>query len=616
MICTAPPVVPFVMGPVWAKTPEGQWNLPERTLGWQVIGWIGANLLLDGEPFPLTGEQIRLILWIYAIDEHGRFVYRDIVLQRMKGWGKDPIAAVIAAVEFVGPCRFGGWAADGSPIAVEAKSAWVQITAVSEEQTKNTMALMMAIFTKECIARHGIDLGKQKIYAHHAARRIEITSSNWRSMEGNRPTFVIRNETHHWLTSNDGLEMHKVIRRNLGKIAGGQARAMSITNAFSPGENSVAEAQRTSYMAQIENRAINTGMLYDTLEAPIGSTLLPVFTRWDDAGNEITEHEPDGVTKVPPSEEVVREHLRRILDAVRGDAWWLDLDRLIEEILDSETSIEEAKRFYFNSVTLGDDAAFDPEDIRKTADPVAVDARRGPVDFLRCSWTRVRPDEPVVVFGDGSKSDDSTGLVGCRLSDGYVFTIGVWQKPPGGRGRSWLAPREEIDARVHEAVGQMSSSGNFIQGRFNVVAFWFDPSHTKDDETAGRYWDTLIDAWHIEFGDRMQYWAVRDGDRRSAIAWDMTSPTRQVDFVMAVERFTDELESHAFMHDGHPTLVTHLQNSRASLTSHGWSISKASRTSRKKIDLAVCAIGARMLRRLVAVKGLDVEEDKSGKVWW
>jgi hypothetical protein len=33
----------------------------------------------------------------------GRFVYRKGVLQRMKGWGKDPLLAVICLVELVGP---------------------------------------------------------------------------------------------------------------------------------------------------------------------------------------------------------------------------------------------------------------------------------------------------------------------------------------------------------------------------------------------------------------------------------------------------------------------------------------------------------------------------------
>ena len=33
----------------------------------------------------------------------------------MVTWGKDPLGAVLIALEFVGPCRFAGWAAQDMP---------------------------------------------------------------------------------------------------------------------------------------------------------------------------------------------------------------------------------------------------------------------------------------------------------------------------------------------------------------------------------------------------------------------------------------------------------------------------------------------------------------------
>lgn len=619
-----PPVIPNCLGPSWQRNEDGTWLLPERTLGWEIIGWIAENLQLDGEPVSLTLEQMRLILWIYAIDEFGRWVYRDLVLQRMKGHGKDPIAAMLCAVEFVGPCRFSHWAtaADvaraakrglvievGDPVAKENVNAWVQVVAVAQEQTKNTMQLLASIFTKACIEKHGIDLNKEKIYAYGAQRRIEISSSSWRAMEGNRPTFVIRNETHHWRPALEGDQLAGVIRRNLGKSKNGSARGMSITNAYSPGENSYAEVQRNAYLAMLEGLVPDTGTMYDSLEAPLGTTLIPPYTRIEDDDGVlmmvVEKYEADGIREaqmVMPDHDTIRFHLRRILMAVRGDAVWLDVDRLIEEILSDEMPAEESKRFYLNSVNLGDDASFNPEDLAATIHPSIAESRRGwEGDPLRVGWSIVAPSDPIAIFGDGSKSNDSTGLVGCRLSDGYTFTIGVWQKPKGERGRNWLAPRDEIDTRVHEAFE-----------RFNVVGFWFDPSHTKDDEDETRYWDILVDAWHQQWGDQLQAWAQLSGDRRSSVGWDMTSPQRQVDFVNAVERFTDELESRIFLHDGHPALLDHLRNARRNMTIAGLSISKASRNSKKKIDLAVCAVGARMLRRVIMNAGLPEKPRSRG----
>jgi hypothetical protein len=94
------------IGPTWAKNEDGSWLLPERTLGWQIAMWCTTWLRgMDGKPWKFTPEQLRFVLWWYAVDENGRFTYRTGVLQRMKGWGKDPLLAVISLVEFVGPSR-------------------------------------------------------------------------------------------------------------------------------------------------------------------------------------------------------------------------------------------------------------------------------------------------------------------------------------------------------------------------------------------------------------------------------------------------------------------------------------------------------------------------------
>ncbi len=175
--------------------PEG---LPDRTLGWEILGWTADYLLQpDGpraeQPWNFTDEQVRFVLWWYAIDESGRFLHRSGVLRRMKGWGKDPLGAALCAVEFVGPCRFGGW--DGeNPIAVPHPAAWIQTAAVAKEQTRNTMTLFPGMLSRRAIEEYEIDLGKEIIYAHHGRRRIEAVTSSPRTLEGGRPTFVLKNE--------------------------------------------------------------------------------------------------------------------------------------------------------------------------------------------------------------------------------------------------------------------------------------------------------------------------------------------------------------------------------------------------------------------------------------
>jgi hypothetical protein len=640
---TPPP--PVSLGPTWAINPAWtpgsstfKYILPERTLGWQIQAWVegipelgvpgNINSLDDtdewGQPLPFrfTGEQLRFVLWMYAVDEHGRFIFRDIVLQRLKGWGKDPLAAVIAAVELVGPSRFHGWAAndypdfnlrENDPVGRRHQRAWIQIAAVSKAQTRNTMTLFPGLFTQACIEEHRIDLGKEIIYAHGGKCRIEAVTSSPRALEGGRPTLVIKNETHHWLQNNEGHEMSEVIDRNVTKSKGGTARTLSITNAYNPGEDSVAQQERESWEEEVASGWRVTTM-YDSLEAHKDALMyLPdVWTGTDEETGKKQYREP--------TEDEVRAYVSAVVEAVRGDADWLDVEAIVDKILKpapgKENSVSTSRRFYYNQVLAAEDSWVHPEAISRAIDPFVTAARkRDGADQLRVGWDVVGKDEPIVMFFDGSKSRDSTGLVGCRLSDGYTFVIGIWQQPKGERGKKWLSPRGEVDHRVDEA-----------HKRFNIVAFFADPSHALDDEDDTRYWDGHIDGWHQRYGDRYLTWATKTGDMQHSVMWDMTSPVHQQSFVKAAERFVGELEAlndieeyaPAFLIDGHPSLITHLKNARAydHPKGYGTSLHKGSRTSKRKIDLAVCAVGARLLRRLVLNRKKEEEKkDDIGAIW-
>ena len=234
---------------------------------------------------------------------------------------------------------------------------------------------------------------------------------------------------------------------------------------------------------------------------------------------------------------------------------------------------------------------------------------------LKAGWL-VAPDEPIVMFFDGSKSDDSTGLVGCRISDGYCFVIGIWAKPAGERGKRWLSPRGAVDERVDEAFK-----------RFNIVAFWGDPSHTKDETDDSSYWMGMLDKWMRKHKDKLdaRHWPVKSGLRKHAINFDMTGPDRQKAFIEGAEQFVADMETlndieefePAFEIDGHPALVNHLKNAIRYAHPSGWgtTLIKDARDSPRKIDLAVCAVGARMLRRIVLNLVEEEEVEEPGVIW-
>ena len=149
------PQPPHMIGPTGRRRWTVDWYLPERTLGWEVLNWVAEYVLTPGgdhagEPFMPTLEQARFVLWWYAVDENGQFVYRDGVLRRMKGWGKDPLAALSLWLSCVARWRSRIFRCKGDPVGKPRYAAWIQIAAVSQEQTKNTFSLFPVMIARGC----------------------------------------------------------------------------------------------------------------------------------------------------------------------------------------------------------------------------------------------------------------------------------------------------------------------------------------------------------------------------------------------------------------------------------------------------------------------------------
>jgi hypothetical protein len=367
---------------------------------------------------------------------------------------------------------------------------------------------------------------------------------------------VLLNETHHWAANNDGHDMADVIERNATKSPGGMARTLRITNAYEPGMDSQAERDRESWEKNQEKGG-KMRMLYDSLEANAKAPLTP-------------------------------EDAPEVVATIRGDSVWLDVDSIVESILDTRNPASRSRRFWYNQITAAEDAwmtAEEWDDIKMTE-----------FDYP------ASPGDDIVAFFDGSKSDDTTGLVGCRMSDGFVFRIASWSKPAGERGKGWIVPREAVDVAVDTMFTE-----------YNVKAFFADPSDVRDDE-GERFWEPMIDKWHRQYGRGLEFWAVRSGDRLHSISWDMRSKQRTAVFTEAAMRFCTEVQDHSFKHDGSRALRSHVLNARRRPNEFGISLGKEHRESPRKIDLAVCAVGARMLRRMLLNKEPGGKPPRSGKV--
>lgn len=410
-------------GPTWRRTPDGKWDLPERTLGWQILGWCAEYLNnFDGTPsLRLTPEQARIILWWYAVDERGRFIYRQGVIQRLKGHGKDPLLAVIAIIEFVGPSRFVGWDKNGDPIGERHPNAWVQIAAVNQAQTRNTMTLMPSLMSQRLIDMHGIKPGAELYRAHGGKVRMEAVTSSFRALEGGRSTFVMLNETQHWIQGNNGIQMHKTVARNAAKVG---SRFLAVTNAFLPGEDSVAEKMRRGYDEILDGRRKDPGLMYDSIEAN------PLTPLTEDA-------------------------LRIVIPIIRGDSTWLKVEDVIASVLDPTQSASDSRRMWLNQIVAAEDAIYGPEHWL----PLEVE---GAV---------LEPGDEIVLGFDGGKSDDATVLVALRVKDKVAFVLHLQERPPnwptGKDAPKWQVDRDKVDTAVHEAFRLYK-----VRGFYADVALW------------------------------------------------------------------------------------------------------------------------------------------------
>lgn len=546
---------PVKIGPTWQY--DNGWELPAHTLGWRVIAWCGYWLRdKRGKPWKFTPEQTRFILWYFALDSSGAFLYHSAVLQRLKGWGKDPVAACLGVAAMFADVNFDHWEGD-RPVGRDEPNAWVQMVAVSLTQTQNTMKLFPSLISSEARKRYGIQVGKRNIWGLGDTRQIEAVTASVMAIEGGRPTLTVRNETQNWNQSNGGHDMAGAIEGNAAKSEGGAARMLDICNAYRPGEDSVGQRAREAYEATLdpEKGNVDFGVMYDSLEAP---ALAPLTL----------------------------EAAPAVVQAVRGDAVWLDAaGRINKSIANPANSPSESRRKWYNQITAAEDAWVTPQEL----------------DLLEAPSEVVGAGEEVAIFLDCAKNDDATGLVGVRMSDGHVFTIGMWQRPPGRRGDHWLVPCADVSERVDETFE-----------KYRVVGFFGDPGHALDDEEQESMWMPWFDKWHRKYGKRLRIWAK--GSAKSsgghAVLFDMSARDVSRSFAEAVAYSLAEIRSQAFTYDADARLRKHILNARRYPVNGVVSIAKENRESKRKIDLAICMVGARMVRRKI------LNQRKRGGATW
>lgn len=524
----------------------------DRSLGLLAWAWIEYFCVhgpgdVQGEPVELDGEFGGYIVDAYALREDGRRIYDSAVISRGKGRAKSELAGFIGLFEGLGPCRFAGWATGG-------------------EVYEDPWGLG---FRYEYAS--GEPMGRPVTYPFIRCLATEEDQS------GNTYDNIHFNLT-------EGL---------LAQVPGVDA---GLTRTFLPGGGEIVPSTASS---SAKDGGKETCTIFDETHLYVTPELRRMYKTVDRNCRKRKDAQPwalQTTTMYQPGDESVaektherakliaegksraarllydhreapakvdladREQVIAALREVYGPfADVLDLDGIVDnEFYNVEKDVEESRRYFFNQPTAARDAW-----VTKPQWAACADA------------TQVMADGAMIaMFFDGSTSDDATGLVGCEMLTGHLFKLGCWEKPQGPQAAGWRVDRSDVD-RVVRATFE----------RFDVCAFFAD---VKDFES-------YVDAWATDLGRRLLVDAT-GGRYRHAVAWDMRG--RNKEFTEATMRMLVDIKAGDLTHDGDSQFTRHVLNARRRPNQYGVAISKTGRESPHKIDLAVCAIGARMARRV------------------
>lgn len=517
---------------------------------------------VQGVPVTHGDEYTGFIVDCYALSQNGRRLYDSAFISRPKGCDKSGLGGRFVLFEGLGPCRVlredpddpdspprvaeGGEVyrdpyglgfeyvyEPGEPMGRHVTSPHIRCMATEEEQTGNVYDTVLLNLQEGPLAaamERKDDAGLTRVLLPGGGEITPSTASS-ASKDGGRETFVDFDETHLY-DKPELRRMYATVTRNLRKrkrIA--ETWYLETTTMYQPGANSVAEETYKLAEQISEGKTKRDRLLLDH--------------RWGE---------------IAPADMADEALLGAALADAYGDALaWNHLPGLIDQVLDPRAFLTDSIRYFLNNQASAENAWIVDHEWANVARADLVVARK----------------EPITLGFDGSRGryrgiTDATALVGCRVSDGHLFELGVWEQPAGATGEKWSPPVPVILAAVKEAFDN-----------FSVVGFYADPAK----------WESHVVSWEAEFGSRLKVKA----SRANPVSWWMTGG-RSVQTVRALEQFRSAVLDGELSHDGSSPLTRHVLNARMMRGNRAGQIAKEHPDSPNKIDAAVAAVLAYQAR--------------------
>ena len=459
------------------------------SLGYDLIDWIEEYAChgpgdVQGDPIELDDEWRAFLVAAYELDpETGRRRRDAAVLSRPKGRAKSELAGFVVIAEAFGPVRFDGWSADAQPVGRTVRSPLIKCLATEEEQAGNTFENVAFIAADWGPDVHPDLYGGVKgarLYQSATALylpgggEIRAATSGAASKDGGKETFAVADEVHLYV-SRELRAMYATVARNLGKRKLSEPWMLSTTTMYRAGELSVAE----DVLRRWRKGELPDSVLVDHRQAS-GKIDLD-----DDAHT-----------------------LKQLREVYGAAAEWIDLDRKLRDMRDPTVcpDVATAARYFLNRAMAGSDV-FIAEDV------VERQVLRDVVD----------DGEEITIGFDGSLTDDSTVLIGCRMSDGFEFPLGIWERPEGPEQIGWEVDRADVAATVDEAFS-----------RYQVRRMYCDPHEWRSD----------IAAWSERYPGRVFEWTTN----------------RYVAMDAALDRLRTDLTNGSLWHSGDSRFMAHLVN--------------------------------------------------------